>query len=119
MNWGAGYTLPFMAILHDYRSYADMVQNNAASHKTWVEEGHSDTEEIEKILGFPSPQFAILDSLLQSYAARLCALLKWIKGPEDVSETTRRLWLTQDLMSATGFYKAFAPIEAHLSDRLI
>lgn len=201
----AGQRLPFMATLNVYRSYADLVQNNAVSHMTWVEERHRDTEEIKKVmgfskpshwarfrfnlkpqlqnvadhvfpraddatfialageiwtaldrllemiqqnltaagrveetlwedchkvaddlayrqieeLGFPSPQYAILHSLLQNYAARLNSVLKWVKGDVDVSDTTRRRWLEQDLTIATGLYKGFAPIEAHLSDRIV
>lgn len=202
-NIEAGQTKPFTANFHVYRSYRDMVDNNAVAHMKWVEERHPETDTIKEItrfpkpknwarfkfntasssldvvdhqfpqmddslfleeagriwaaldrvfeiirenlsdvgrldkttlqtckeisedlrfvqvekLGFPSPQYALLDNLLQSYASRLDAVMKWIADMDDISESTRQRWLWQDIDIAIGLYKAFAPVEAQLSGR--
>ncbi|MDO8273245.1 MAG: DUF4365 domain-containing protein [Gammaproteobacteria bacterium] len=71
---------------------------------------------IEK-LGRPSPQFTVLDRMINQYCFVLSGVFTWLKGKEDVPEVRRKRWLNQDLELAQGFYRAYYPLAKLLLDR--
>ncbi|PSF11699.1 hypothetical protein [Marinobacter shengliensis] len=71
---------------------------------------------IEK-LGSPSPQFTVLDRMIDQYSFVLSGVFTWLKGKEDVPEVRRKRWLRQDLEMAQGYYRAYYPLAKLLLDR--
>jgi hypothetical protein len=61
-------------------------------------------------IGVPSPQYRVLDQLLQQYTFVLSGIFTWAKGKEGVPDIRRQRWLQQDLELAAGLFRAFQPI---------
>jgi len=71
---------------------------------------------IEK-LGRPSPQFTVLDRMIDQYSFVLSGVFTWLEGKQDVPEVRRKRWLSQDLEMAQGYYRAYYPLAKLLLDR--
>ncbi|WP_156820708.1 hypothetical protein [Thioalkalivibrio thiocyanodenitrificans] len=67
-------------------------------------------------LGRLSPQFRIIDGMIDQYNYVLSGVLTWLKGKDDVPEVRRKRWLRQDLELAEGHYRAFQPLAKLLRD---
>jgi hypothetical protein len=61
-------------------------------------------------IGKPSPQFRVLDRMLDQYLFVLSSTFIWLRGKADVPEIRRQRWLQQELDLAAGHYRAFEAI---------
>ena len=61
-------------------------------------------------IGLPSPQFRVLDRMLDQYFFVLSSSFIWLRGKDDVPEIRRRRWLQQELDLAAGHFRAFEAI---------
>lgn len=61
-------------------------------------------------IGLPSPQFRVLDRMLDQYLFVLSSSFVWLRGKNDVPEIRRQRWLQQELDLAAGHYRAFQAI---------
>lgn len=58
-------------------------------------------------LGQPSPQFRVMDQVIQQYAFTMSGVFTWLRGKKDVPEVRRKRWLQQDLEELQGYYRVF------------
>lgn len=65
----------------------------------------------------PSPQFSVLDRMIDQYSSTLSEVFIWLKGKKDVPELRRKRWLSQDLKMAEGCYRAYYPLVKLLCDQ--
>ncbi|AVI63229.1 DUF4365 domain-containing protein [Halomonas sp. GFAJ-1] len=78
---------------------------------------HKLDDTVIQELGRPSPQFTVLERMIDQYSFVLSGVFAWLKGKEDVPEVRRKRWLGQDLEMAQGYYRAYHPMAKLLLDR--
>lgn len=67
-------------------------------------------------LGCPSPQFKIMDKMVNQYYFSLTGVITWIKGKKDVPEMRRQRWLRQDLDFSCGHYRVYQALKKVLRE---
>jgi len=77
---------------------------------------HEFEDAVANKLGRPSPQFGVLDRMLEQYSFVLFGVFTWLKGKDGVSEIRRKRCLRQNLELAEGHFRAFQPLAKLLRD---